>query len=100
MADEPTPHLDTLGVTAGRTGSGDSLAPPLFPSTTYSVETVAEHAAMVGATRSTRLYSRFGSPTVRDFEDAVAELEGAEVALAAASGMGTVTMPSSSSTIR
>lgn len=91
MADEPTPHLDTLGVTAGRTGSGDSLAPPLFPSTTYSVETVAEHAAMVGATRSTRLYSRFGSPTVRDFEDAVAELEGAEAALAAASGMGSVT---------
>ncbi len=91
MADEPTPHLDTLGVTAGRGGSGDSLAPPLFPSTTYSVETVAEHAAMVGAPRSTRLYSRFGSPTVRDFEEAVAELEGAEAALAAASGMGSVT---------
>jgi cystathionine beta-lyase/cystathionine gamma-synthase len=90
-ADEPTPHLDTTGVTAGRAGSGDSLAPPLFPSTTYSVEEVAEHADMVAATRSTRFYSRFGSPTVRDLEDAVAELEGAEAALAAASGMGTVT---------
>jgi cystathionine beta-lyase/cystathionine gamma-synthase len=90
-ADEPTPHLDTTGVTAGRAGSGDSLAPPLFPSTTYSVEEVAEHAALVGAPRSTRFYSRFGSPTVRDFEDAVASLEGAEAALAAASGMGTVT---------
>jgi cystathionine beta-lyase/cystathionine gamma-synthase len=90
-ADEPTPHLDTTGVTAGRAGSGDSLAPPLFPSTTYSVDQVAEHAAMVGAPRSTRFYSRFGSPTVRDFEDAVASLEGAEAALAAASGMGTVT---------
>lgn len=90
-ADQPTPHLDTTGVTAGRAGSGDSLAPPLYPSTTYSVDQVAEHAAMVGAPRSTRLYSRFGSPTVRDFEDAVASLEGAEAALAAASGMGTVT---------
>ena len=90
-ADEPTPHLDTTGVTAGRAGSGDSLAPPLFPSTTYSVDQVAEHAARVGAPRSTRFYSRFGSPTVRDFEDAVASLEGAEAALAAASGMGTVT---------
>ena len=90
-ADEPIPHLDTTGVTAGRAGSGDSLAPPLFPSTTYSVEEVAEHADMVATTRSTRFYSRFGSPTVRDFEDAVAELEGAEAALAAASGMGTVT---------
>ncbi|HLT16371.1 MAG TPA: PLP-dependent transferase, partial [Acidimicrobiales bacterium] len=37
------------------------------------------------------LYARFGSPTVRDLEAAVAELEGAEAALAAASGMGTVT---------
>lgn len=91
MADEPTPHPDTTAITAGRTSSRDSLAPVLYPSTTYTVDEVAEHAAMVGATRSTKLYSRFGSPTVRDFEDAVAELEGAEAAIAAASGMGTVT---------
>ena len=90
--DEPTqPHLDTTGITAGRAASGDSLAPVLFPSTTYTVEEVAEHAAMVRTPRTTKLYSRFGSPTVRDFEDAVAELEGAEAALAAASGMGSVT---------
>jgi len=91
MADEPTPHPDTTAITAGRGSSRDSLAPVLYPSTTYTVDEVAEHAAMVAATRSTKLYSRFGSPTVRDFEDAVAELEGAEAALAAASGMGTVT---------
>ncbi len=91
MADEPTPHLDTTGITAGRAGSGDSLAPVLFPSTTYTVDEVAEHVAMVSTPRSTRFYSRFGSPTVRDLEDAVAELEGAEAALAAASGMGTIT---------
>jgi cystathionine beta-lyase/cystathionine gamma-synthase len=91
MADEPTPHPYTTAVTAGRASSADSLAPVLYPSTTYTVAEVAEHAAMVGAPRSTKLYSRFGSPTVRDFEDAVAELEGAEAALAAASGMGTIT---------
>jgi len=86
--DEPTPHLDTTGVTAGRASSAGSLAPLLYPSTTYTVDEVAEHAAMVATPRTTKLYSRFGSPTVRDFEDAVAELEGAEAALA---GMGTVT---------
>ena len=43
---------------------------------------------MVGDRGTTGFYSRFGSPTVRDFEDAVAELEGAEAALAVASGMG------------
>lgn len=91
MPDEPRPHADTTAITAGRGASRDSLAPVLFPATTYEVDTVAEHAAMVGTPRSTKLYSRFGSPTVREFEDAVAQLEGAEAALAASSGMGTVT---------
>ena len=84
MTDEPrAPHPDTIGITAGRGARPDSLAPPLLPSTTYSVDEVAEHAAMAASSRTTTYYSRFGSPTVRDFEDAVAELEGAEAALAA-----------------
>jgi cystathionine beta-lyase/cystathionine gamma-synthase len=87
---EPEPHLETKAVTGGRSASRDSLAPALFPSTTYQVETVAEHAQMVGSARTTKLYSRFGSPTVREFEEAVAELEGAEAALASASGMASV----------
>jgi cystathionine beta-lyase/cystathionine gamma-synthase len=87
----PLHHLDTTAITAGRAASADSLAPVLFPSTTYTVGSLAEQAAMVRQPRSTKLYSRFGSPTVREFEDAVAELEGAEAALASASGMGTVT---------
>ena len=91
MPDAPNPHVDTTAITAGRGSSGDSLAPVLFPSTTYTVDEVAEHAAMVATPRATKLYARFGSPTVRDFEDAIAELEGAEAALAAASGMGSVT---------
>lgn len=90
MPDPDQPHLDTTAVTAGRSASGDSLAPVLFPSTTYSVDEVADHAAMIATPRSTKLYSRFASPTVRELEDAVAELEGAEAALAAASGMGSI----------
>ena len=91
MPDESRPHADTTAITAGRGASRDSLAPVLFPATTYEVDTVAEHAAMVGTPRSTKFYSRFGSPTVRELEDAIAQLEGAEAALAAASGMSTVT---------
>lgn len=88
---EPEPRIETTAVTAGRSAGGDSLAPVLFPSTTYEVASVAEHAAMVGSPRTTKLYSRFGSPTVHDFEDAVADLEGAEAALASASGMASIT---------
>ena len=56
---------------------------------------------MVGAGRGRRASTRrYGSPTVRDFEDAVAELEGAEAALAFASGMGAVSAPWSSGCAR
>lgn len=85
------PRIETTAITAGRGASGDSLAPVLFPSTTYVVEQVSQHASMVGAVRPSKLYSRFGSPSVREFENAVAELEGAEAGLASASGMGSVT---------
>ena len=91
MPDAPHQHPETTAVTAGRRSSRDSLAPVLFPSTTYTVDTIAEQAAMVSEARPSKLYSRFGSPTVRELEDAVAELEGAEAGLASASGMGTVT---------
>jgi cystathionine beta-lyase/cystathionine gamma-synthase len=87
MTDE---QIETTAITAGRGSIGRSLAPVLFPSTTYTVDEVAEHAAMVGDRGTTGFYSRFASPGVRDFEDAVAALEGAEAALASSSGMGSV----------
>ena len=83
-------NVDTTAITAGRGSIGRSLAPVLYPSTTYTVDEVAEHAAMVGDRGTTGFYSRFASPGVRDFEDAVAALEGAEAAIASSSGMGSV----------
>ena len=41
-------------------------------------------------TRVGEFYSRYGNPTVRSFEEVIATLEGAEDALAFASGMGAV----------
>lgn len=85
------PRIDTTAVTAGRRRSKDSLAPVLFPSTTYEVGSVDDHRRFTGRPGADRFYSRFGSPTVTDFEDAVAALEGAEAALAFGSGMAAVT---------
>lgn len=87
---DPEWRLDTRAVGAGRDWSYPSLAPVLFPSTTYQVDRVEEHAAMAGAPRTTHFYSRFGSPTVRELEDAVAALEGAEAGLAFGSGMAAI----------
>ena len=84
-------EIETTAVTAGRRFSRDSLAPVLFPSTTYIVDGVDDHRRLAGSPRPTHYYSRFGSPTAREFEDAVAALEGAEAGLAFASGMAAVT---------
>jgi cystathionine beta-lyase/cystathionine gamma-synthase len=89
-AREQPPRIATRAIRSGRQAAGDSLAPGLYPSTTYTIDSVDGHAALARQARSTKYYSRFGSPTVRDFEDAVAELEGAEAGLAFASGMAAV----------
>ena len=88
---DPSWHIETQAVRAGRSFSRDSLAPVLFPSTTYEVPSIDDHSAMSGTPRTTHYYSRFGSPTAQEFELAVAALEGAEAALASASGMAAVT---------
>jgi cystathionine beta-lyase/cystathionine gamma-synthase len=93
---EPDQHdeqhaIDTRAILGGRTWSGDSLAPVLFPSTTYEVDSVDDHRQMAGTARPAHYYSRFGSPSVQEFEQAVALLEGAEAGLASASGMAAVT---------
>jgi cystathionine beta-lyase/cystathionine gamma-synthase len=91
VTDDERWHLDTTAIRAGRSWSRDSLAPVLFPSTTYEVPSVDDHRQMAGTARPAHYYSRFGSPSVQEFEQAVAALEGAEAALASASGMAAIT---------
>jgi len=92
MADDAHPEWrsETRAVRAGRTYSEGSLAPVLWPSTTYFNRSVDEEYALALAMHPGKFYSRNGSPSVLEFEDAVAELEGAEAALAFASGMGAI----------
>ena len=81
------PSQETTAITAGRDGSG-SLAPALWPSTTWQSSGLEESARHALATHQAGNYARYANPTVREFERAVAALEGAEDALACASGMG------------
>jgi methionine-gamma-lyase len=67
-----------------------SVNPPIYQTTTFRFDTVAEGAAL-GADRGTGwYYTRWGNPTIRLFEELVADLEGAEDALASGSGMGAI----------
>ena len=83
-------HPDTIAVRAGRASSDPALAPVVWASSTFVSANVEEARAAATSIGSDRFYSRYGNPTVSDFEQAVAELEGAEGARAFGSGMGAV----------
>jgi len=85
----PDQHPDTTAITAGRDESG-SLAPVLWPSTTWQSTGLDESNAAAVAVHETGNYARYANPTVREFENAVAALESAEDALATSSGMGAI----------
>ena len=84
------PRQETVAVRAGRGDNSSALAPILWASTAFETASLAEGRKMAKSTQSTHFYSRYGNPTVRAFEDAIAELEGAEAARAFSSGMGAI----------
>ncbi len=91
-AADPTPalHAQTRAIRAGRQGDATSLAPVLWPTSTFVTPTVDDARRMATTVGADRFYTRYGNPTVAGFEDAIADLEGAEAARAFSSGMGAV----------
>ena len=85
---DSSPAPETLAVTAGRADAGGALAPAIWPSTTFEIGTPLEAARIASRPRTPKFYARHGNPSVRAFEDAMAEMEGTEAALAFGSGMG------------
>ena len=87
--EEPRPPSpETQVVRAGRSANGTSLAPVIWASSTFVAPSIEAGLRMATSTGATEFYSRYGNPTVNAFEEAVAELEGAEAARAFSSGMG------------
>jgi cystathionine beta-lyase/cystathionine gamma-synthase len=81
---------ETRAITAGRSASGSSLAPALWASSTWESEGLDDAHRRATGLRHDGFYSRYSNPTVRSFEEAMADLEGAEESLAFASGMGAI----------
>ena len=81
---------ETTAILAGRAAADRSLAPVLYPTSTFEFDTVEQGRDLATALAPERFYSRYGNPTVRAFEDTIAELEGGEAARAFASGMGAI----------
>lgn len=85
-----THSLDTLAVTAGRRDDDSALSPAIATATTWASSDLDDAQRRSSGVRSRDFYSRYANPTVNDLERAVAQLEGAEAALAMASGMGAI----------
>jgi cystathionine beta-lyase/cystathionine gamma-synthase len=80
----------TRAITAGRAHSRTSLAPALWASTVWESDDLMDANRRATSIRAGEFYSRYSNPTVRSFEEAIAVLEGADDALAFASGMGAI----------
>jgi cystathionine beta-lyase/cystathionine gamma-synthase len=83
----------TQAVHAGERGPRPDFTPvstPVHYSVGYLYDDMADLDGVFGGERSGFVYPRYGSPTVSAFEEAVAELEGGDDAVAFASGMGAI----------
>ena len=81
----------TRAVRAGqvRTHEGEH-AEPIFPTSSFVFENAAQAAARFSGDEEGNVYSRFSNPTVRNFEQRLAVLEGGECCVATASGMAAI----------
>ena len=86
----PEQQPETTAITAGRDDSG-ALSPTIWTSTTWQSSGLDDTSKAAVSVHKTGNYARYSNPSVRDFERAIAELEGAEDALAFGSGMGVIT---------
>ena len=84
-------HPDTLAIRSGqhRTAEGEH-AEPIFLTSSYVFDNAAEAAARFSGDQPGNVYSRYTNPTVRTFEERIAALEGADEAVATASGMAAI----------
>ena len=63
---------------------------PIFQSSTFSFESPEQGADLFAGRRKGHIYTRIGNPTIEAYERVVASLEGAEEAIAYASGMAAI----------
>ncbi len=68
-----------------------ALTPPLHLTSTFAFESAEAGGEMFAGTRPGHFYSRISNPTTDLLERRLASLEGAEAAVATASGMGAIT---------
>ena len=63
---------------------------PIFPTSSFTFDSAEQMQAVFAAEEEGNIYSRFSNPSVTEFENKIAALEGVERAMGTASGMAAV----------
>ncbi|GLR13138.1 O-succinylhomoserine sulfhydrylase [Chitinimonas prasina] len=91
MTDDFDYQLETLAIRAGQERSQfGEHAEALYLTSSFVADNAAQAAARFTGAEPGFIYSRFTNPTVTLFQDRLAALEGAEAAVATASGMSAI----------
>lgn len=91
MQDDFELHLETLAIRAGQERSQfGEHAEALYLTSSFVADNAAQAAARFTGVEPGFIYSRFTNPTVTQFQERLAALEGAEAAVATASGMSAI----------
>jgi O-succinylhomoserine sulfhydrylase len=84
-------HFDTLAVRSGQNrGPEGEHNDPIFMTSSFVFDSAEQAAARFAGTEPGNVYSRFTNPTVRSFEQRLANLENAKHCSASASGMSAI----------
>lgn len=91
MKNEKNLGFATRQIHAGKVkNAAGSLCAPIYQTSTFEFATVEQGGARFAGAEDGYIYSRLGNPTLTAVEAKMASLEGAEAALATASGMGAI----------
>ncbi|MGH1470007.1 MAG: O-succinylhomoserine sulfhydrylase [Cellvibrionaceae bacterium] len=83
--------LDTLSVRAGQARSQEGEhSEAMYLTSSYVFDSAKDAADRFSGDSPGNVYSRYTNPTVRNFQDRLAALEGAEAAVATSSGMAAI----------
>lgn len=83
--------LATRGARAGQQRTNEQEhSEPIFVTSSYVFDSAQQAAARFSGDEQGNVYSRFTNPTVRNFEQRLASLEGGEAAVATSSGMAAI----------
>jgi methionine-gamma-lyase len=91
MMDTKKSGFDTKLVHAGFHGDPTgAVNVPIYQTSTFAFKDAAHGASLFAGEQDGFIYTRIGNPTIRAFEDNVAELENGYGGIATGSGMGAV----------